>query len=96
MKIGVFLLALVKPMLAKILLSLGFSVVSVTGLTLITNQLKTQAITGLGLLGPEMAALFGLAGGPEGLGIILGACTTKLMLWHIQNSTKILGTNPAS
>lgn len=95
MTLAVFLLALVRPLLAKILVSLGFSVVTITGLTVITNQLKSQAVAGLGLIGPEMAALFGLAGGPEGLGIILGACATKLMLWQIQKATSIIGTNPS-
>lgn len=94
MKIGAWLLAMMQPLLAKILVSLGFSVVSIVGLQAITDGLKSQAISGLGALTPEMAALFGLAGGPEGLGIIIGACTTKLMLWTIQSGTKILGTNP--
>lgn len=94
MKLGAWLVAMMQPLLAKILVSLGFSVVSITGLTAITNSLKTQAATGLSLLDPGIAALFGLAGGPEGLGIIIGACTTKLMLWTLQSSTKIIASGP--
>lgn len=94
MKLGTWLLAMVQPMLAKVLVSLGFSVVTITGLTAITNGLKQQAVDGLGLLSPAMLNLFLLSGGATGLGIILGACTTKLMLWQLQSATRILATNP--
>jgi len=94
MRLGTWLLAMLQPMLAKALVALGFSVVSITGLQAITDNLKSQATSALGLLSPEMLNLFLLAGGAQGLGIILGACTTKLMLWQIQSATKILGTNP--
>ena len=96
MKLGAWLLLMMEPLVAKILVSLGFSVVTITGLQAITNTLKSQAVAGLGLLQPEMAALFGLAGGPEGLGIILGACATKLMLWQLQQATKIIGASTSS
>lgn len=95
MKLGTWLLALVQPMLAKILLSLGFSVVTITGLVAITDQLKSQAVSGIGALSPELLNLFLLGGGAQGLGIIFGACTTKLALWQIQSATKILGANPS-
>ena len=38
--------------------------------------------------------LFLLAGGGKALGIIMGAVTTKVLLWQIGNATKILGVNP--
>jgi hypothetical protein len=41
-----------------------------------------------------MLNVFLLAGGGVGLGIIFGAMTTKLILWKIQQGTKILGVNP--
>jgi hypothetical protein len=94
MNISSWLLMMVQPVLAKVLVALGFSVVTITGLQAITSQLKEQAVAGLGLISPETAALFGLAGGPEGLGIILGACATKLLLWQLQSATKIIGANP--
>ncbi|MCJ0765333.1 DUF2523 domain-containing protein [Variovorax terrae] len=95
MKLGTWLLAMLQPMIAKILISLGFSVVTITGLTAIVNNMKQQAVTAFGLLQPEMLQLFLLSGGAVGLGIILGACATKLMLWQIQNAVKILGVNPS-
>lgn len=94
MKYGTWILSLLQPMVAKVLVSLGFSVVTVTGLTGIVNTLKSDAINGLGLVSPETLNLFLIAGGAQGLGVIFGACATKLMLWQIQSATKILGSNP--
>lgn len=94
MKIGTWLLAMMQPLIAKVLVSLGFSVVTITGLTAITNDLKAQAISGIGSLPPELLNLFLLSGGSTALGIILGALTTKLMLWAITDATRLLGTNP--
>lgn len=94
MRFGTWILQLVEPLIARIFVSLGVSMVSIVGLVEITDTLKSQAVTGLGLLSPEMLDLFLLAGGAQGLGIITGACTTKLILWRLQSSTKILSANP--
>lgn len=91
MKLGTWLLSLVRPFLAKILLSLGFSVVSIVGMEAILSQLRTQLVAGLGGLSADMFNVFLLAGGGQALGIITGALTTRLLLWKIQNATKILG-----
>ena len=94
MKLGAWLVAMVQPLLAKVLLALGFSVVSITGMQAILTTLKDQALSGFSFLSPETLNLFLIAGGGQGLGIIFGACTTKLLLWQIENGTKILGVNP--
>lgn len=94
MKLGAWLLAMVQPLVGRILLALGFEVVTITGLSAIVGQLKEQTVSGLSMLGPEMLNLFLLSGGATGLGIILGALATKLMLWQIQSATKILAANP--
>lgn len=90
MKFGTFLLALVEPMLGKILLALGFSVVSIVGVEVAMNAVKLIAINGMnGLAGIIEFGLYIWLG--KGLGVIFGACTFKLTLWNIQNATKILG-----
>lgn len=94
MKLGLWLVAMVEPLIAKILVSLGFSIVTITGLTAIVNDMKAQAIQGLGLLSADTLSMFVLSGGATALGMIFGACATKLMLWQIQNATKILGAAP--
>jgi len=95
MKIGTWLLTLVQPFLAKILLSLGFSVVSIVGMDAVLNTLKDQAIQGVNSLPSDMLAFALYIWIGKGIGIIFAACTTKLMLWTIQNGTKILGINPS-
>lgn len=95
MKLGTWLLSLASPLLGKILLSLGFSVVTITGMEAILSQVRTQLVGGLAGMSADMFNLFLLAGGGQALGIITGALTTRLLLWQIQNATRILGVNPS-
>ena len=94
MKLGTWLFSLVSPMLGRILTALGFSVVSILGMEAMLAQLKASLVSGIGGMSADMFNLFLLAGGGQALGIITGALTTKLLLWQVQNATKILGVNP--
>ena len=94
MKMGTWLLSLVSPFLAKILAALGLSVVTIAGMDLILNQIRTSLVGGLAGMSADMFNLFLIAGGGQALGIIMGALTTRLLLWQIQSATKILGVNP--
>lgn len=90
MKFGVFLMGMVQPLLSKILIALGFSVVSIVGVDVALDTVKGMIVSNLsGLGGIIDFALYLWIG--KGIGIIFGACATKLMLWNIQNATKILG-----
>jgi hypothetical protein len=93
MKLGTWIASLVQPLLARVLVSLGFSVVSITGMTVVMNQLKDQLLNQANQLPAAFLQLFLMAGGGVGLGMIFGAITTKIMLWQIQKSTQILGSN---
>jgi hypothetical protein len=95
MKIGTWLLAMLTPMLGRILAALGFSVVSILGMEAMLAQLRTSLISGLGGMSADMFNVFLLAGGGQALGIITGALTTRLLLWQVQNATRILGVNPS-
>ncbi len=91
MKFGTFLLALAEPLLAKILIALGLSVVSIVGVDAVIGTLKTQFISNLSSM-PALwldFALYLWIG--KGIGIIFGAITTRLALWSIQNATAVLG-----
>ena len=94
MKLGTWLFSLISPAIGRILVALGFSVVSITGMDAIFVQLKTSLVAGLGGMSANMFNVFLLAGGGQALGIITGALATRLMLWQVQNATKILGINP--
>lgn len=85
---------MMQPLLARILTALGFSVVSITGFDLAVGQLKDMVKGGINSLPGDTLNLFLYAGGGYGLGMILGAITTKLLLWQIQSATQILGRNP--
>jgi len=90
MKFGTFLLAMVEPLIAKILIALGFSVVSIVGVDAALNAVKALVIGNFNSAGSILSfALYIWIG--KGLGIIFGACATKLALWNIQNATAILG-----
>lgn len=94
MNLAIWLLALVQPLIGRILLSLGFSVVTITGMAVAVEAVKTAFTSGINSLPADMLNLFLLAGGGIGCGAILGAITTRILIWNIKNSTKILGTNP--
>lgn len=94
MKIGTWLLSLVQPFIAKILLALGFSVVTITGFEAAVNQVKSQLVGSVNALPVDVLNVFLLAGGGKGIGIILAAVAVKVMLWQISSATKILGVNP--
>lgn len=94
MKIGTWLLSLVSPFMGKILASLGFSVVTITGMGTILNQVKDQFVQSANSMPADVINLFLLAGGGQAVGMVTGALTTKFLLWQIHNSSKILGWNP--
>ncbi len=94
MKLGTWLLAMMQPLLAKILTTLGFSIVSIVGMDLVVNQLRDAVTSGVNSLPADLLGLFLFAGGGVSMGIVFGAVATKLLLWQIQSATKILGVNP--
>lgn len=91
MKIGTWLLGMMGGMTAKVLLALGFSVVTVVGMDQVFSQLRTMFL-GFASQVPAAGLNLALLGGVgEGFGIIFGAILTRLALWKIQAATKILG-----
>ena len=94
MKLGTWLLAMMQPMIGRILSAIGFSVITITGFELVISTLKNAVKDGINTLPADTLNLFLYAGGGQGLGMILGAITTKLLLWQVQRATQILGRNP--
>ena len=73
MTLAAFLIGLVGPVMARWIAAMGFSLVTVTGLSVAYSTLKAQVISGIGGLpavGIQLGALMGIW---EALGIILGA-----------------------
>lgn len=78
MNIAAFLVGMVGPLMARWLTAMGFSLVTVTGLSVAYSTLKTQVVSGIGGLPAAGMQLGGLMGIWESLGIILGAFTFVL------------------
>lgn len=94
MGVGAFLLALVQPIIARILVALGMSVVTFTGMGLLMEQV-TQAVQGAwGGLPSAILGLAGLAGIGQGLSIVFGAIATRVLIWQLTKSTRMLMSNP--
>jgi len=94
MTLATWFLALAQPLLGRILLSLGFSVVTITGFNLSVQALKTQFIDSANAMGADILNLFLIAGGGTAAGLVFGAITVRVTLWQISKSTRILGVNP--
>lgn len=94
MTLATWLLALAQPLLGRILLSLGFSVITITGFTLTVQALKDQFVASANAMGADILNLFLIAGGGTAAGIIFGAITVRVTLWQISKSTRLLGVNP--
>lgn len=91
MQLGAWLLGLVQPLIGRILFALGFQVVTIVGFTAVIDELKDLVLQHLGTVpaaGLQMALLAGVG---TAIGLIFGAITTRLALWQIQNSVKLLG-----
>jgi uncharacterized membrane protein required for colicin V production len=73
---------------------LGFSVVSIVGVEAVVGQLKSALIGSMNGLPSDMLQFALLLGIGKALGMIFGAVTTKLTLWAIENSVKLIGKNP--
>ena len=91
MKIGTWLASLTKPLVAKVLMALGFQVVTITGVVASVDAVKSLFIAHVGAIPAAGLQLGLLAGAGEAMGIIFGAIATRLALWQIQNGVKILG-----
>jgi hypothetical protein len=88
---GTWLAAMMGTLTAKVLLALGFQVVTITGVAVAMTTLRTMIITHLGAVPAAGFQILLLAGLGTGLGMLLGAAAFRLALWQIQSSVKILG-----
>lgn len=94
MGLAAFFLALVQPIISRILLALGFSVVTFTGMTAVMSGLASAASAAWGGLAGNMLALAGLAGVGEALSIIMGAVATRVLIWQMTRAVKLMGVTP--
>ena len=94
MKLGTFLMALVEPMIGRILVTLGLSIVTVAGFQQVVNILQDQLIARVNALPVTTLQVFLIGGGGVGISMIVSAIAVRVMMWQVMNAKKILGANP--
>jgi hypothetical protein len=92
-QLGVWLASMVQPLVGKVLLALGFQVVTLTGVVVAIDQVKGLFLSHIGQVPAAGFQLALLAGVGEAFGMIFGAITFRLAMWQIQNATRILGSS---
>lgn len=80
------------PMFARVLLALGFSVVTITGVALAWGTLKGQIISNLSAQAGAYVQLAGLGGVWVALGAIIGAMSFAVAYWGLTASVRIIGS----
>jgi Protein of unknown function (DUF2523) len=78
------------PMFARVLLAIGFSVVTLGGVQAAVSGLKGQLMSYLGAAPSAGLQLAGLAGVWEGLGMVLGAVSFTVSLWGLTKAVRIV------
>lgn len=83
------LASLASPILARLLMAVGFSVVTIGGVDAAINGLKGTLMSKLGDAPMAGLQIAGLAGVWQGLGYVLGAITFTLALWGLTKAVRI-------
>lgn len=94
MQLAPWLLALVQPLVSRVLVALGLAVVTTVGLGAVIDQVKALLIAKMYALPVDMLNVFLLTGGGEALGMIFGAIAVRLVINGAASATRRLGTNP--
>jgi hypothetical protein len=85
--------SLAAPITARILLALGFTVVTLGGVAGIVAELKSRLIGYLGGVPLAGLQIAGLAGIWNAMGMMLGAVTFTVTLWTLTKAVRIAGTS---
>jgi cell division protein FtsX len=74
------LMGLVGPMAVRVLISLGLSVITYTGATLVLNNASNAAKAAFGGMAPDVLQLLALAGLFQAMSIVIGAIAGGIAL----------------
>lgn len=86
-------LASIAPSITKrVLLSLGFGVAIFTGINTVGGQITALVTSSFNGIPADMLGVMKLAGLGTGLNMILGAIGTRIALYVMTSSSKIIGT----
>lgn len=85
-----FLLGAVGPLAIRALTLIGFTAVTFTGVTALTDSLVSQAQTSWAGLPADVLALAAIAGLPQALGLVFGAMVARTALWVGSSASRLL------
>jgi hypothetical protein len=83
------LASLAAPILARVLLALGFSVVTYVGMSAAIGLLRSQFMNALSGAPLAMLQLAGLAGVWSGLGMLMGGVTFIIAWWGLTKAVRV-------
>lgn len=90
MPLVAWVLALAQPLVARILVALGMTVLSVTGIDLAYQSMKTQLMNSVNSMPAAALQLAALAGVPDGLAMVLGAVLFVISFYTTTAATKLV------
>ena len=85
------LLALVAGVIARVLISIGFAVVTVKGVDIAIDQAVDMLKSAENQLPHDVHELFLLAGGGYCLNVIIAAISFRMSYWALTKSIRLLG-----
>lgn len=86
-----WLMAMVQPVVVRVLSSLGLSVITFKGVETAFQQARQYVQDGVNAFGPTALDLMGLFGVDTGLGMVLGAMSFALSLWALRKAFSFFG-----
>ncbi|OIR10938.1 hypothetical protein GALL_71060 [mine drainage metagenome] len=86
------IMALVGPMAVRVIIALGFTAVTFTGVTVTANALISTAQSNWTAIPVAVLQLASLSGIPEFLGMIFGALVARLAMWATVAMTRYIAT----
>jgi len=85
--IGGMLINLVGTLVGRVLVALGISVITYTGITITLDALKSQAISAFSSLPPEVFGLLGILRVGQCISIVTSAIAAKLVIDGLTGDT---------
>lgn len=90
MNLTAWIMAICGPLVVRVLATLGMSVVTFTGVTVVVGTLISAAQTYWAGQPASVIGLASLAGVPEALGMVCGAYVARVTLWAAMSATKLM------
>lgn len=93
--IATFLLGMAGPLIMRVLIAVGISTMTFTGVVTALQTLIDASVSNWASLPSDVLALSSIAGVPQALGIVAGAMTTRVAMWVAVSATRFIVGAPA-